>query len=998
MRKRWLILGVLALLAAVALVWPGSGTAPAAEAPLPALAQELPSFEEVSVRAVAQEGLTLSGRVLDGKGVPVPRAEVFLAASAQKSLGSVTCEQDGELLLACPARQTALVVQALLERGQGALTPAARTRADEEGRFRFEQLAGVSFTVWAHSPVHGTAVRERAAPGEPLELYLPPRRSVAGTVRDEAGQPLAAARVWAVSHRLPHGQQARTDASGRFVVEELGEGPFYVLASSPGLLPAVVHQVEAGPTPVHLTLAAPRTLEVEVRRGGVPCEAQVRLDGGHLQHSLRAVRGVARLEGLYPESLLVSAMSGSASSAPKRVQLREALTRLVLELEEGGRLLLTVVDEAGQPVPSPRLQLLSSRGERVEERRAGTGELAIFGPLPPGSYTLEGSAEGFKPATLPVKVALGDTPLELPMERGVTIAGRVLDVYGRPAPRISVLVQPTGEVTHADQEGRFLALVPSPGVYSLHAHHSDWGGTEQQVTAPASGVELALEPHASVEVVAQLEGRRLEGASATVWVDRESVYRSDRLSGPDGKVPMRGLPPGTYWVLATHPEHLPSERTRVTVADGQTQTVVLELKPGAVLAGEVVDERGAPVPGATVMVMPALAESTVSDAQGRFLLKALFPERSYQLRVHHADMDQVERVSASPGEESLRVVMRERALYRGRVVAEGGGPVKHFRLNDREVVSQDGRFELPLQGRSGGKGRTFVYVEATGYVSRLVERPAEGADMGDILLAPAPLLSGVVVMQGGGPVSDAVITCDSCTESVMSGADGRFSLHGPGHSRQVVVSARKGPMSASERVAAQSAGSLTLTLQAATRLHGTVYAASGAPAPGVAVAVKAVDGTAVDRGEPLVAVTGPQGGYSLEVAPGAYRLAAGMGGEESGLPVVHTPVEGAQMRVDLGPAPGHATLAVRVRPVRRRALWLVRGEIPPVANPPRELMAMTDGQLLYEPRSERVLFQGLTPGRYTLVWGTPFGRSDDGPVVRVVDVPQTSEVDLVGGR
>ena len=45
------------------------------------------------------------------------------------------------------------------------------------------------------------------------------------------------------------------------------------------------------------------------------------------------------------------------------------------------------------------------------------------------------------------------------------------------------------------------------------------------------------------------EGRRVEGADVVLWVEQEGIFRSDRSSGPDGLVPMRGLPAGTVRCL-----------------------------------------------------------------------------------------------------------------------------------------------------------------------------------------------------------------------------------------------------------------------------------------------------------------------------------------------------------------------------------------------------------------------------------------------------------------
>ena len=48
-----------------------------------------------------------------------------------------------------------------------------------------------------------------------------------------------------------------------------------------------------------------------------------------------------------------------------------------------------------------------------------------------------------------------------------------------------------GYAVLADADGRFTAQVPTPGLYELHAHHSEWGGGQVKVTAPARTSRVA---------------------------------------------------------------------------------------------------------------------------------------------------------------------------------------------------------------------------------------------------------------------------------------------------------------------------------------------------------------------------------------------------------------------------------------------------------------------------------------------------------------------------
>ncbi|AGC46173.1 hypothetical protein MYSTI_04884 [Myxococcus stipitatus DSM 14675] len=987
--RNWILIGVLSALvvAGAAWLWSRSDTGTQDAVSSGPVAKPLPEFSAVDVTSEGQEGLALTGRVLDASGKPVAGAEVSLSSSAERTLVDVRCEDCDQALLSCTARESALHTLAFLEQQRGFLSARATVMTDAQGRFRFEHLAGVSFSVWARAPGMGVALRDRAAPGEPVDLYLPPLRSIRGQVVDDAGRAVPGARVYAVSRRVPLPFQAESTGSGAFALEGLGEGPFYVLAAAEGYVPVVEPRVEAGPQQVRLQLTPARALEVQVTRNGKPAAATVRVRADHLARELRTEGEVVRFTGLYPDELMVTAEAPGLGSVPRTLTLSERVTQVTLELEDAGKLFVSVLDEAGQPVPNPEVTLLTSRGELVRRERGATGALVELGPLAVGDYLVEGKAEGFLEAQVPARVAKGETSLELELTRATLITGRVMDEYGRPAPRVSVLVQPTGDTVLADGDGRFVARVPTPGLYELHAHHSEWGGGEVKVTAPASGVELPLEGHAAVEVTVSSEGRRVEGADAVLWVDQEGIFRSDRSSGPDGVVPMRGLPAGTYTLMASHPDYLASDPRKVTVVDGQTLELEVELKPGAPLTGDVVDTQGTPVTGAALSVVPRSAEPVVSDARGHFEFRSLRPDRGYRLEVRHSGYDQVARAEGKAGGPPVKVVLKKRDLFRGRVVGTDGAPVRNFRMDEHVVDSPDGRFELPLSTMGD---RVIFAVDASGYEPLTVDRPAS-PDLGDLTLERLPTVTGRVRDMNGAPVADAVVSCEICDESVMSGPDGRFTLVAPPYVAEYAVSARKGRLSATETLTRGAQTSVELTLKQATRLSGRVFLSGGVPAAGVEV--QAMSG---DRSSPVHIVTGPDGGYSVEVSPGNYRFLLNTGREANGEQALIAQVEGSEMRLDLGPAPGTASLSIQLKtPERGKALWLVAGEVAVAASASaQELLRSRWAQLVYQPTSEQVVVTGLRPGRYTLVWGAFHVQTPGGPEVRVVDVPSRGDVTL----
>ncbi|MGQ0506923.1 MAG: carboxypeptidase regulatory-like domain-containing protein [Myxococcaceae bacterium] len=987
MRKWILSLAALALLlgGAVAHWPPGSEAARTPQSPAPV------ALKAVTVAAQpGEQGLTLEGRVLDPFGKPVPNAEVMLASSAQQSLAAVPCPVCEEPLLSCFAKESAALVLAHVEQHQAELTPAVSTRSDEEGKFKFTGLSGVSFSVWARANGFGASGRERAAPGESIEVVLTALRAISGTVLDESGREVAGATVDAISSRFALTTRAETDGSGRFELKGLGEGPFYLVANARGHLPSSKQRVEAGPDAVRMILGRPRKLEVATRSEGEPVEATVSVTASHLSRRSVAREGLITFDGLYKQEVVVSAELKGRTAVPRTLTLTAPVTRVELDLQDGGLLLITVVDEQGQPVTDPRVELTpSGRADLPLRRKAKTGERVTLGPLIPGSYQLEVEAAGFKDQRLPIALSKGETHLDVVMGNAVSISGRVLDEYGRAAPGISVLVNPTGGSVVSDDQGRFVTSVPSAGHYELHAHHSDWGGGRVTVNAPEENIELTLQPQAGVQVTVQLEGRRVEGAEAYVYQEKIGSFRSDRPSGADGVVLLRGLPPGTYSLIAQHPGHLPSTRQQLSVEDGQLLKVTAELRAGSKISGTVVNEEGAPVPGANVSVIPRrITSPTQSDENGVFEVGPLVPGQQYRVKVAHASYEPTAPVPGSAGGPPLKITLKRRPVFRGRVLDEQRAPIQRFSVNEHQVDAPDGRFELPL---SMTEGRLVASFDAAGFEPTIVESPAS-PELGEVTLKKMESLEGKV-LSGTGPVSGAIVSCSACEESVMTDEQGRFILARPALSEATFV-ARKGKLSGSKR-ASPTRGPVEIRIGGGTKLTGRIFSPGGQPAPGVELEISGDE-------DPTVVVTAQDGSYSAELTPGSYRfrlgysvLGAGWGTEEVER-LVMAEVSGAEQRLDFGSAPGGGSLTVRLQPHAGYTLWLVRGDPPASLDSPfMGLSRLAYAQVVFQPLQEKIRFAGLSPGRYTVIWGSLHGEGEGKPQIQRVDIPGSTEIALV---
>jgi hypothetical protein len=145
------------------------------------------------------------------------------------------------------------------------------------------------------------------------------------------------------------------------------------------------------------------------------------------------------------------------------------------DLAQGVTLSGAVRDPGGQLVrwasvnlQGPALGDQSSFGNTRDTGRYSLG-------APPGTYTILASAEGFVPRRIEgfVLGAAGAT-LNITMQTGRTIAGRVVNEAGEPVPHVAVAFDdpeatPGAEVFRStDAEGKFTAAVP-PGIWIVTA-------------------------------------------------------------------------------------------------------------------------------------------------------------------------------------------------------------------------------------------------------------------------------------------------------------------------------------------------------------------------------------------------------------------------------------------------------------------------------------------------------------------------------------------------
>jgi protocatechuate 3,4-dioxygenase beta subunit len=787
------------------------------------------------VRLILGRGRAGSGRVIDRAGKPVPGAGVSLAATT------------GE-------RAPAASDSPAIPRGGGDGFESWTAVTGADGRFTVAALpAGLMDLRVAKEGFAPVAVRAAPVPaGEGAcdfgTVILEPAVEVRGLVVDRGGQPVSGAEVYAgkdlrrlrfatdAGVPIDRKPEATTGADGRFVLPDLRRG---------------------------------ERLDLEVRAAGY--------------------------------------RPGSAAGVPA------PNTRPVrIVLDRGVRVAGRVVDAGGRPVAGAELELRSERpgGERGIIRHVGgaTARTAadadgrfVFDGIPPGGATLDAWAAGFQPAQgrdlrLPPE---GVDGLEVELDRGAVIAGRVRTSAGDPVEDARVVCGSAAAVSDADGLYR-LEGIPT-GRRKVQLLHRDYLPFDRELDVRPGDNPLDLVLAEGREVEGRVVDRAGEGIAAAeiALFPAGSPREQTARSGADGAFRFPNVQAGVWSLRAGKEGYLPAEAAgAVTVTDAPVRGVVIRLDRGARIAG-------------------------------RILNLDLYDLAEVEVRARRDD-GTVER----PGRVNFQGVYEIAHLGPGEwvVTAELRGGTREARGRvDLEPDQEEARLDLELGGRLTLTGR---------------------------------------VLYGGEPLAGASLSLRghdvTAARQVATDWEGAFRVEDlqPGAYRLQVVSQRE-LLNHSEELRLDSDRDLLVQI-AAVPVSGTVAdSASAAPLPDAVVSLRRLEG-----GEAafLIAIATDADGYFAlpAVTEGRYRLTAthdGYAPSERELDV------GAasslrDMKIPLDPAAG-LDLDVRLASGRR---------------PPRVTAAVLDGagrQILFETRpvdgAGHARFSTVPAGSWSVLVAAPGG-------------------------
>jgi hypothetical protein len=592
------------------------------------------------------------------------------------------------------------------------LWPARAAETGGDGVVRVGSLASGAYALRATkgdlvSPVELAVPLARGEEKE-LALRLAPGVRVTARVEDDAGEPVAAARVTLAEGGLsPFPLEATTDRAGRASLGPIAPGPASVAASAEGFVPrGAVPVPERAPRAsgaLGATSAASVAVTVTLARAGA------------LEGRVVDARGYA-VDGASIVVVGTDFAGAPIDEDPRRTRFREAHfaatlggpAPLVRALLPGGE--LGVMPGPVPPIPHaasvapPAVAPLggavaAAPPEPWVTRADGTFRAA---PVSPGRVRALVRHPQFTDAMSDVVTLRsgGTAKVDVVMHAGGTLEGRVVDARGAGIGGVRVLLAAVrgamDRATRTGTDGSFaFAAVPDEVTVSVAREDDPEPVARLTVTVPDGerrAVTLTLpEPRPALDArvvddrgypvdAAQLGAQSLEPSAPL----RVTAFTNGR---GEARIPSaRGLP---LRVEVRAPGRAP----KIVVVDAEAAGLMVTLAPAESARGEVRQARGRgdPIADAEIVMYTELgARRTRTDRDGAFTIAELAPGAA-RLRVRAAGYAPKEldvTIDALGGARPVtlpRVELSGEGAVEGTVVDARGEPVQGARIARERV-------------------------------------------------------------------------------------------------------------------------------------------------------------------------------------------------------------------------------------------------------------------------------------------------------------------------
>ncbi len=775
------------------------------------------------------------------------------------------------------------------------------------------------------------------------------------------------------------------------------------------------------------------------KRGLAGLEVRVRVNAGYegegqsLHDSLARTDSSGRFEAALAPPPSAALVKAAVMSERWFSGVEEALVlpgERAPELELRGReldlaLRGRVVDNEGRALAGARVRSFGK-----PSLSAADGGFEVYASSQLEEAWIDAFLAGFAPGKSHVQTLGVREPiegLELVLERGGVLRGRVLDDAGRGVAGARIEFHESSEVRAVSGvDGRFeLGSLPLDGRWLSVAVRAE-GFARERVSfddgrLPSHEHEIRLERAFDLSgVVTDERGAPLPRVSIGIGRGQYDADAARTTSGDGGRFTLRDVRAGKAQLFAT----LEGFAAHDVEFDSRLQrgALAIVLRKGGSLRGRTLDEHGAPLAGINVTLRSRdsyLDSRATSDADGRFELANVPEQQGLEVECYGAGRVRTN-VRVAHDAREVKVVLQPAAGLCGRVVdAATGAPVARFRVRliepalqpgdesmtgygaswsvgGREFSGSDGRWSMAGEELAAGMV-TGIEITAAGYapgrIARAVAVLAPEEQPLEIALAPPAHLEGRVLdARNGAPIADASLrvvlvsgpeqrAVDESAKRTLSNARGEFALRelssdaiwlvvdAAGYARRIA-----GPFEPT-----QASAQLSIELIRGATLRGVLLDSAGAPLAGQTVNVTSHERRTGERRDWDLA-TDASGRFELaQLSAGTYEIARRLQRDQFG-------IFDLTREVELGDE------GVREVELRPEGAIRVRGRVNSGAQPLDGTVSATKvgdesrwrTAFVFEGKFE---LDGLTPGRWR------FFTSELGAGARHGEV----ELELAGG-
>lgn len=717
--------------------------------------------------------------------------------------------------------------------------------------------------------------------------------------------------AWPLIRRIEVGTTVRHElGGGRIVFSGAGSRRFEVLTvGAPGYEPEVLECEAGADLTVELTRSTAPPVNGVLRRNGVPEPAAILLGENGWPVGATDERGRFRAPaGVYH----VLTVDGGLDAVEIVVEGAAALSAIAPPALAVG---VELAASSSSDVPRWSAVHWSSAGMLLAIERGTLTGASLRVTARPGAATTTVLAERYAP----LEIDWSAPPATLSLEPLLQLEGTVADPTGAGVGGAMVSISGYGarSVAWSDGGGRFsLEVADTTGRKQLVASATGYGEARldwsEVLGAGRQPIVLELTPHRAILgrlVTASGGGIRGTIGLARPWdsvhfIGEAALWNVENRpllqvveTEDDGDFALDPTAARDAWLIAAAPGH-GTVRTKLPMSDpgspGVQHVGDVILEPEIVLQGRVVDEDGAPVEAAAVVLgegeafvhsmrrgpMRVPARKLTAGPDGRFRIAGLAPGDQISLRVSAPGFVResipLVRVDASLAAEEVEVRLREALELLGRVTDEAtGNGVEGVRVRFAQTVrggfttaKTDEAGEFLLRGVPVGAG--VLSASSKGYEDLerpLSEPPGEPLELvlrprSEMEVAGTVIREGVPVAGASVRIESAVSLTDASGRFMVRSAQGQASLECrvPGASqvirRQIEVDANR--------------GELVIDVTPVV-LRGRVIETDGLPMPAASVSARRDDGGWFDTRR---AQTGPEGDFELVVEPGSYAVSA----------------------------------------------------------------------------------------------------------------------------